>query len=470
MPIQYTLCPRRGARRRVLVDDGDTDIGAIRYIARRHYVPVTPDGRELPAKAIIADAVAALDEIRGAAVPEPVVAYDAERHILLRDQAHKRRIHTDGEFAEYLEVVRAEAYMPNEPARRMRVFPVRIPRWPGVPRSPLALVFGIGGDGGGMWWDTLRWTGVHWAVERNLRTERATSRIARRMVPNVHMPDRIAYMWQCPVIEPGRHIPARAWCRVNGVDIVKFYRGVVDALDAEQPGHGFIEETVNPYMLEEKAKGSYGPTRRCIVREHLAVFEARLLDGRRSSIPPIPDWPGWEYGAAPDSDWKAKRASLAESAAATGAGDRGLAPDTSYIAEGAVFYRPGVVVKALEQALGRKARLFTGTTTDATIVGIGRDALAEFLKRDPTSKQSYVRDIGGRQFDCDDFAVMMRAALSRHGLNSCAVVAGDAHAWCAFVVAGAEGPEIVFVEPQTDGRVERLDGEYSVKRRCEVLL
>ena len=469
---RYVLRPRRGVERRVLVgydprSRQGTDIGAIRRIARRSYLPVTPHGRGLPARPRIADAVDALLAARSTPGPAPIVAFDPERHILLRDQAHKRRIHTDAEFDEYLAAVSAEQYLPGEPTR-MRMFRVRIPGWPGVPRSPLALVFSLGGDGGGVWWDRMRWTGVHWAVERGPWTERATSAIARRMVPNTDMPDRLAYMWQSPVFEPSRHIRARAWCTANDVDIVAFY-GFVDELDSERPGHGFIEETVNPYMLEERARrGSYGPTCRCIVREHLAEFEAGLLDGRRSTMPSIPEWPGWDWGAAPD-DWRAKHASLPTGV--TNTEERRPEPeDTSYIAQGAVFYEPGVVVKALKIALGRDVRLFSGTTTDATIAGIGRDALVEFMSRDETSKRSYVRDVGGRQFDCDDFAVMMRASLSRHGMNSCGIVAGDAHAWVCFVVAGADGPEIVFVEPQTDARVERLEGSYSVKRRCEVYL
>ena len=467
MTAPYILRPRRGVERRVETRQG-TDLGAIRRVARRRYLPVTPAGEALPVQTTIAKAVAKLAAARDASASS-VVPYDPDRHILLRDQAHKRRIHTKEEFNRYLAAVRAEEYMPGEPTR-MRVFRVRVPKWPGVPRSPLALIFSIGGEGDGGPFGDVPWRGVHYAVERDFWTKRATFRIARRMVPDVDMPDRLAYMWQSPIFEPGRHVPARAWCKANGVDIVEFYRGVVDALDREQPGHGMIEETVNPYLLEEKAKGSYSPTRRCIVRKHLGEFEARLLGGRRSTIPSIPDWPGWDYGAMPDAEWEATRASLPEPVTVTTPAERTPEPDTNYIAEGAVFYESGVVVKALKRALGRDVRLFTGQTTDRTIAGIGRDALVEFLKRDPTSKRTYVRDVGGGQFDCDDFAVMMRAALSRHGMNSCGIIAGDGHAWVFFVIAGEGGPEIEFVEPQTDARIEWLEGAYSIERRCEVML
>ena len=67
----------------------------------------------------------------------------------------------------------------------------------------------------------------------------------------------------------------------------------------------------------------------------------------------------------------------------------------------------------------------------------------------------------------------MRVNLARkHGVNSCAVIWGDGHAWCAFAVVGEGGPEIVMVEPQSDEwvRVEELSGDYSVERRAEVLL
>ena len=194
-PTRHVLRPRRGVERRVLIGYDPrarrgTDIGAIRRVAWRDYVPITPDGRGLPSRPLIAEAVDALLAARSAPGPGPIVAFDPERHILLRDQAHKRRIHADSEFDEYLAAVSAEQYLPGEPTR-MRVFRVRIPEWPGVPRSPLALVFSLGGDGGGMWWDRVRWTGVHWAVERDFWTERATSVIARRMVPNTDMPDRL---------------------------------------------------------------------------------------------------------------------------------------------------------------------------------------------------------------------------------------------------------------------------------------
>ena len=47
---------------------------------------------------------------------------------------------------------------------------------------------------------------------------------------------------------------------------------------------------------------------------------------------------------------------------------------------------------------------------------------------------------------------------------------GGGHAIQCDLALSCIRPEIVFVEPQTDGRVEQLEGQHGVKRRCEVLL
>ena len=104
------------------------------------------------------------------------------------------------------------------------------------------------------------------------------------------------------------------------------------------------------------------------------------------------------------------------------------------------------------------------------VVGITKEALWEFLKRDNTNKKTYVKDIGGRNFDCDDFSVLLRAALSRHGVNACGIIWGDVHAWNFFILVGDEGPEVIFIEPQTDGEVKQLAGQYSIERRCDIYL
>ena len=139
--------------------------------------------------------------------------------------------------------------------------------------------------------------------------------------------------------------------------------------------------------------------------------------------------------------------------------------------DGAHAYEPHEVMPALESALGRDVRLFSGTTMDSRIVAISREAMARYLAANPVDQRQYIRDSGGRNYDCDDFALTLRSNLIRdHGYNACAVIAGDVHAFNAFIVVGQNGPEVAFVEPQTDGLVAELSGEYSVDRRCEVLI
>ena len=132
---------------------------------------------------------------------------------------------------------------------------------------------------------------------------------------------------------------------------------------------------------------------------------------------------------------------------------------------------PDEAVAALRAALGREFRLFGGQTADRRILAMRRDALAEWLAKDPTSRAVYVHEKRGRNYDCDDFAMELKAALARTaGLNGCAIVWGDGHAWCVFLVHDAGGVEAVMVEPQTDALVEACTGAYAVARRCEVYL
>jgi hypothetical protein len=75
-----------------------------------------------------------------------------------------------------------------------------------------------------------------------------------------------------------------------------------------------------------------------------------------------------------------------------------------------------------------------------------------------------------RNFGCDDSVLTLRSNLIRDHGSACAVIAGDMHAFNAFILAGQHGHEVAFGEPQTDGLVTELTGQYSVDRRCEVLL
>ena len=88
--------------------------------------------------------------------------------------------------------------------------------------------------------------------------------------------------------------------------------------------------------------------------------------------------------------------------------------------DGAHAYEPHEVMPALEAALGRDVRLFSGTTMDSRIVAISREAMARYLAANPVDQRQYIRDSGGRNYDCDDFALTLRSNLIRdHGYNCC---------------------------------------------------
>ena len=143
------------------------------------------------------------------------------------------------------------------------------------------------------------------------------------------------------------------------------------------------------------------------------------------------------------------------------------------VLDGSKIYSPSSVISSIEDTLGKPVRLFGRSSSDSAICALTRDGLDRFLKEDVTDRLQYVNDNGGRNFDCENFSETLRVNLVRkYGVNSCAVIWGDGHAWCAFAVVGSNGPEIVMIEPQSDDhvRVENLKGMYSVERRAEVLL
>ena len=419
-------------------------------------------------------------------------SYDPKRHILLRDQAHQRRIHTDAEFAEYLRRVAEPCDDLQEPGSRMTVFDVVVPDWPLAPRSPLAIIFG--GDDPFV---DKPWRGVQPAVERDWWTDRATMRIARRMVPNDRNfdPERLSYQWQVPRFDPARHILMRRWCAENGVDLVGFLREGVERLGLR------LFEVTNPHVREERAKNrGYSPTRRCFDRADLPI--ARRAAGLDASAPePDPDpEPGlneiaraigrldpddrslWTRRGPPRVDALVALLGRRITAAQRTAAWRAFksrpapapepAPQPAPDVDGVRAISPDEAVAALRAALGRDFRLFGGQTADRRILAMRRDALLAWLAKDPTSSAVYVDEKRGRHFDCDDFAMSLKVALAQSaGLNSCAVIWGDGHAWCAFFVHdGAGGVEAVMVEPQTDALVDECRGSYAVSRRCEVYL
>lgn len=129
------------------------------------------------------------------------------------------------------------------------------------------------------------------------------------------------------------------------------------------------------------------------------------------------------------------------------------------------------VMEAIRRKAGKMPRLFSGTTTDSAIVALTRKGMELYLKQNETNRMKYINDTGNRNFDCDDFAEMLRCDLrSKYGINGIAVVAGDEHAFNMFIIESSSGPEVVFVEPQTDQIVNSLSGFYSISHRFELLL
>ena len=397
-----------------------------------------------------------------------MTTYDAAQHILLRDQAHQRCIHQDGEYRSFVERVKQAG---------CEVFPVAIPDWPPVLRTPLPIIIfsasvdGSGGGGSGMGGPTatMTWEGEQLAVACNsgegrtyddYRTERELRDIAREMVPDDWMglrggwmkaPERMAYAWQVEEFAPHKHVVIRYWLRRNGKNIVAFWRQFYPQVEDFLT----VVETTNPEIVEESQESSYSPTRRCVLRSQLYLLRNYFLDLHEA--PPEPERPD----PAPIPQPRAVHDSDADEE-----------EEVQWsIHEGSHAYDPQEVMSALESALGRDARPFSGTTMDSQIVAISREAMARYLVANTVDQRQYIRDSGGRNYDCDDFALMLRSNLIRdHGYNCCAVVAGDVHAFNAFIVVGQDGPEVAFVEPQTDGLVAELSGQYSVDRRCEVLI
>ena len=138
---------------------------------------------------------------------------------------------------------------------------------------------------------------------------------------------------------------------------------------------------------------------------------------------------------------------------------------------GGKVFSPSAVRKAISEVIG-PFHYFGQSVSDSGIYAMTRVGLDQFLLEDKTDRLTYIRDLGNRNFDCENFAETLRNRLVRlHGINSCAVLWGDAHAWNLFIIVNdEEEPEIVMVEPQDDSIVKKLSGVYSIKKRSEVLL
>ena len=183
-------------------------------------------------------------------------SYNKDKHILLRDMAHKRCIHTPEEFDEYVNRIRAEG---------IEIFAVAVPDWPPVAKSKLVLMFGGGGPFEGQYW-----SGVQDACHNEPLNSRVINKIGREMVPDLHDQKRVAYRWQVPQYDENRHVIIRYYLAENEVDIVDFYRKYFPALKAEL-GRDPIITVTNPHVKQEKEQhGSYSPTRRAMTVDDIA--------------------------------------------------------------------------------------------------------------------------------------------------------------------------------------------------------
>lgn len=436
--------------------------------------------------------------------------YDSSKHLLLWDVAHMRCIHDEAEYQQFISKVREAGIEPYE---------VDIPDWPPAYRQPLPIIImSLDTRGDGEWQpqggptSKMTWSGTQLAIDRDqwhddewtekqfervgdnydlLSLESVVKDIAKELVPNREEPmHRVGYAWQVPVFDPEKHVVIRYWCDDNNVDIVdfwlSFYRGYEDQksqelfgrpyYELEQAGqyedidaiHNALNEgefpvitTVNPRIYEEQAEGSFSPTRRCIPKSHLYLLRNEYLGTNEE--PPAPADDGIEP--------QPKQAPLPQPRLDHDSPESGALPVEWNIHEGVKAYPGYEVIRAIEEAVGRDVRPFSGTTLDQKVVAIKSESMIRYLVKNPINRRQYILDSGGRNYDCDDFALSLRTSLIReHGYNCVGVIAGDVHAWNFFVLVGKNGPKIAFVEPQTDGMVPELTGDYSIENRCEVII
>ena len=188
-----------------------------------------------------------------------IETYDKEKHILLRDMAHKRCIHTDEEYEEYRNNVQAEG---------IEIFAVSVPDWPPVPKSKLVLMFGGSGP-----FEGQSWGGVQDACYKEPLNSRVVNKIGREMVPDLYDQKRVAYRWQVPEFDENIHVIIRYYLAENEVDIVDFYRKYFPILKTEL-GRDPIITVTNPYVKQEKEQhGSYSPTRRAMTADDIAHLQ-----------------------------------------------------------------------------------------------------------------------------------------------------------------------------------------------------
>ena len=133
-------------------------------------------------------------------------------------------------------------------------------------------------------------------------------------------------------------------------------------------------------------------------------------------------------------------------------------------------YSTHSIQKAL-QKIFPNYRLFGNGLSDTAIVALDRNGIDKFLQINAVNRDQYILDKGNRNYDCENFAEKLRCDLqSRYGINGIGIIWADGHAFNFFVVNNGSIPEILIIEPQTDEVVTELTGNYSINRRCEILL
>ena len=221
---------------------------------------------------------------------EKKMRYDEDKHILLRDQAHKAKL-TPEEYPAF------EAALITE---GIAVMTVECPAWPPVEKSKLMLV--MGGDDP---WEGEFWAGNQPAIEASdYLARREAAKTARAMAGPRLAPKRLAYQWQAPEYDPAKHILMRQWLADNEVSIVDFLRKHAPQA-AEELGRGVLIDVANPHAEAEAAAGSYSPTRRALAVEDLPILE-RYADTSKKFSYEAEQPVSW-VRSLDDTRWEARR-------------------------------------------------------------------------------------------------------------------------------------------------------------------
>ena len=118
------------------------------------------------------------------------------------------------------------------------------------------------------------------------------------------------------------------------------------------------------------------------------------------------------------------------------------------------------VRSAWARSAGRKLKLIL---VDSKYYAIPWEVWRDIVQFTKVDAGQYRKD----RYDCDDFAVVLKAVVSRKfALNSAGIIFdySGGHAYTALIVADENRtPFMVFVEPQTDGLVTRMEGAYDAE-------